>query len=91
MYLFRENKISEHCHGGAKGHEVGDRFYDISGVGLPSQAGQELKLDPHSCQSRQRQECGPPLGQSIQLVHFQNYQIRNITSITFTALEFSSN
>lgn len=70
IYLFSENKIRKHCHGGAIGHEVGDRFHDIPGVVPPSQAGQEPKLDPHSCKSRPWQERGPPLSHSIQLVHF---------------------
>lgn len=86
IYLFSENKISEHCHGGAIGHEIGDRFHDIPGVVPPSQAGQESKLDPHSCQSRPRQERRPSLSHRIQLVHFlqlsnQKYYMYKIYSI----------
>lgn len=86
IYLFSENKIRKHCHGGAIGHKVGDRFHDIPGVVPPSQAGQEPKLDPHSCKSRPWQERGPPLSHSIQLVHFlqlsnQKYYIYNITTL----------
>lgn len=86
IYLFGENEISEHCHGGAIGHEIGDRFHDIPGVVPPSQAGQKPKLDPHSCQSRPRQKRGSPLSHSIQLVHFlklsnQKYYMYNIYNI----------
>lgn len=52
IYLFSENKIRKYCYGGVIGYEVGDRFYDILGVVLLSQAGQEFKLDFYGCKFR---------------------------------------